>query len=153
MIPHLTFYTDNLPENVGGRTNSFVIRILKSLKDDKGIHEHELVHVKQFWFFVLIGLVLSVFFYFVNIPELLNRQIYKTLKEFWFLPAVLSLSVHSLLYLIFSKYKLLAEVAAYKEQLKYYKDDRSILFAEFISKRYGLKITTEEAHKLLLKKD
>jgi hypothetical protein len=45
-----TFYVDNLPPNVGGCANGFVIRILKKYKDvDEGIYQHELTHVKQ-WF-------------------------------------------------------------------------------------------------------
>jgi hypothetical protein len=49
----LTFYVDSLPPNVGGCANGPVIRILKKYKDvDEGIYQHELTHVKQ-WFFTL----------------------------------------------------------------------------------------------------
>ena len=50
---------------------------------------------------------------------------------------------------IFSWYKLRVEVEAYKEQLKHYPDDRTELFAEYISKYYNLTITKEEAEALL----
>lgn len=106
----LTFYTDSLPENVGGRANGPIIRIATKYKDDAGIYQHELLHVKQ-WFCLLI--------------------------------------LHNLLYLFVPEYKLWAEVQAYKKQLKYYPDDRSKLFAEFIATRYGLDITKENALKLL----
>jgi hypothetical protein len=106
----LTFYVDSLPPDVGGCANGPVIRVLKKYRDDKGILEHELVHVKQ-WFFTL--------------------------------------SLHSLLYLIFPEYRLWSEVEAYKEQLKHYSNDRSILFAGFIATRYGINVTQEDALKLL----
>ena len=47
--PALILYTDNLPEDVGGRTNGFVIRIRPRYMNDEGIHRHELEHVKQNW--------------------------------------------------------------------------------------------------------
>lgn len=47
------------------------------------------------------------------------------------------------------KGKLAWEVEAYREQLKWYPDDRSWQLAWFIANKYGLDITQEEAHKLL----
>ena len=60
-----------------------------------------------------------------------------------------TLSLHSWLYLLVPEYKLAAEVEAYKEQAKHYPDDRLPRFAKFISRDYGLKITEEDALKLL----
>jgi hypothetical protein len=60
-----------------------------------------------------------------------------------------TLSLHSLLYLFVPEYKLASEVEAYKEQAKHYTDDRLPKFARMISTRYGLKITEEDALKLL----
>jgi hypothetical protein len=45
--------------------------------------------------------------------------------------------------------KLQKEVEAYREQLKWYSEDKTRLFAEFISTRYNLDITVEEAERLL----
>ena len=105
-----TFYVDTLPPNVGGEARGFVIRILKKYKDDEGIYQHELIHVKQ-WLF--------------------------------------SLGLHSILYRVWDWYKLGAEVAAYREQLKHYPDDRTELFASYISLYYNLNVTKEEAEALL----
>jgi len=41
------------------------------------------------------------------------------------------------------------EVEAYKEQLKWYPDDRTDTFAKLLSERYNLNITFEEAKALL----
>jgi hypothetical protein len=53
---YLRFYVDSLPNGFAGKANMFVIRILKSHKDDRGLLEHEKVHVKQFWRNPLHGL-------------------------------------------------------------------------------------------------
>lgn len=60
-----------------------------------------------------------------------------------------TLTFHGLLYALVPRYKLWAEVAAYKEQAKHYPDDRIPLFAGFIANKYGLKITEAEVIKLL----
>jgi hypothetical protein len=60
-----------------------------------------------------------------------------------------TLSLHSWLYLFVPEYRLACEVEAYKEQAKWYQDDRLPKFAGFISRNYGLKITEEAALKLL----
>lgn len=41
------------------------------------------------------------------------------------------------------------EIEAYKEQLKWYAEDKTHLFATFIATKYGLDISVEEAEKLL----
>lgn len=46
------FYVDSLPNNRHGQTQGPFVRILKSNRDDVGLREHELVHVKQ-WFLTL----------------------------------------------------------------------------------------------------
>lgn len=45
----IIFYTDKLPDGVGGRANGPVIRIRPKYKMDAGLHEHELMHVAQWW--------------------------------------------------------------------------------------------------------
>ena len=60
-----------------------------------------------------------------------------------------TLGLHSFLYLLSDRYKLWAEVQCYREQAKHYADDRRPLFAEFISRDYGLNITQEKALELL----
>jgi len=46
---YLKFYVNKLPNEHAGKSNAFIIRILKSHKDDKGLLEHEKIHVRQFW--------------------------------------------------------------------------------------------------------
>ncbi len=60
-----------------------------------------------------------------------------------------TLGLHAILYNFVDKYKLLAEVKAYKVQLKY-PCGNALVFADFISTKYNLAITKEEALKLLI---
>mgnify|MGYP000016941729 CR=1 FL=1 len=60
-----------------------------------------------------------------------------------------TLSLHSWLYLFVPEYKLAAEIEAFREQARWYDDDRLPYFAKIISTRYGLNVTEEAALKLL----
>ena len=60
-----------------------------------------------------------------------------------------TLGIHSFLYLLWPKYKLMSEVEAYKKQSKYYSEDKLPLFAKFIATKYGLDISEQDALTLL----
>ena len=47
--PALIFYTDDLPEGVGGQANGPYVRIRPKYEGDEGILYHELTHVWQWW--------------------------------------------------------------------------------------------------------
>lgn len=64
-------------------------------------------------------------------------------RQWWF-----TLGIHSLLYLVSDKYKLWAEVQAYKCQLEY-SPNHIDFFARSIATKYGLGISEEEAKELL----
>jgi hypothetical protein len=78
-FPGLLFYTEKLPAGCGGCANGPIIRIRPRYQNDKGLHEHEAEHVRQWW---------------------------------------RTLGLHSLLYLVSRKYRLWAEVAAYRYSCK-----------------------------------
>ena len=63
-------------------------------------------------------------------------------KQFWRLG-----TLHAYLYWLSKRYRLKCEVEAYREQLKYGGDID--LFAKFISEKYDLKITIEDARRKL----
>ena len=126
------FYWDKgVAKGAAGTTRGPVIFIRPAYRDDKGLYEHELVHAKQFWVATLVSALLIA----AVAPQ-------------W---AMLSICVHGLLYLLYPQYRLAAEVQAYREQLKHYKDDRTKLFASFIADHYGLKISKMKAEELLRK--
>ena len=116
-MTYLRFITNNLPANSNGAANGPVVRIRPGYEDDRGLLEHELTHVKQWW---------------------------------------RTLGLHSILYLCSKRYRLKAEVEAYREQLKYPPatndpDWYRAKYAAFICGRYDLVtyVSQEEALALL----
>jgi hypothetical protein len=54
-------YTDDMPDNFGGYTRAWFIRIRPKYKDDEGLLRHELRHVFFFWKYGIIGRLLYRF--------------------------------------------------------------------------------------------
>jgi len=131
-----TFYVRNLPVNVGGTTNGFVIRILEKYRHDEGIYRHELMHVKQWAVWSLLSIPVAYALYQLALFDYLAL-------------AILPCALPSALYRFVTSYRLWCEVEAYKEQARFYFDDRRPLFAEYIADSYDLKITPEQALKHL----
>ena len=132
----LTFYVKSLPPGVGGCANGPVIRVLEKYRNDRGIYQHELTHVLQ-WLYV--GLMAC----------LLIAAAWSQLQTFPVWWAAIGMVAHSMLYLLVPAYRLWAEVQAYREQAKWYSDDRRALFAEMIATRYGLQVSKARALELL----
>ena len=61
----------------------------------------------------------------------------------------LGAAIHPVMYAAFLRYRLWAEVAAYRIQAKHYPDDRRPLFARFIAQHYGIDVSEQEALELL----
>lgn len=135
-FPYLLWYTDSLPETVGGRTMMFTVRLRPKYKDDEGILKHEETHVKQYWIMTLPLLALigiGGFFY----------------QIIW---AVLSLCIiaQPIIYQISKSYRKWAEVKAYKEQLKYppatgNREYYWFIYVVALAQHYKLGISVEEA--------
>lgn len=76
---------------------------------------------------------------------LLKHEIVHT-TQFW-----RTFGFHALMYLLFKKYRLASEVEAYKEQLNWppatngIKEDYAKIYAGFISEKYSLDISLEDA--------
>jgi len=64
-----------------------------------------------------------------------------------------TLGISSFLYLVSKKYRLWAEVQAYKAQFKCppanVQNSYRVAYSKFISERYGLNVTSNEAYELL----
>jgi len=138
MIPAYIRYTDDMPAWMGGYAKWFYITIRPKYRDDKGIHSHELEHVKQWWITSIIATALiAAALWYTKAPQ-----------DYYGLIA-LGPVTFQLLYAGIPQFKLKMEVLAYKKQLPHYPDDRTALFARFIATKYGLSITAEEAAELL----
>jgi hypothetical protein len=135
MVPALIRYTDDMPQWVGGYAKWFYIAIRPKYKDDKGIHAHELEHVKQWWITTILAAVI------------IGAICYRTGYSYAYMG--FSVSVFQILYSVIPWFKLMCEVECYKEQMKHYSDDRAPLFAKFISEKYNLNVTQQHALNLL----
>jgi hypothetical protein len=127
-------YTDNLPEGFGGTANGPYVRIRPKYKDDKGLHAHEMEHVKQWW----VATILSAI---VLLALLGHFQ-----EPLW--GAIGSIGTHGLLYKLIPAYRLWCEVQAHKVQLKHSPHALSH-FAKRIATKYSLNVTPEKAEQLL----
>ena len=101
----MVFYVKKIKNGFAGKAHGFIILILKKYKDDKGLHEHEKTHVKQWW--------------------------------------KMGLLIHSLLYKFNKKYRYKCELEAYGVQMRY--SNYPELYAKYISTRYNLDVSYEEA--------
>lgn len=135
-----TYYVDEIDHGANwhtiGRAKWFLVYILKAYRDDVGLHQHEFTHVRQWLEMTLLsGLLLAALGVI-------------TLNAWWaFLP--LAPILHGLLYSNVDRYRLWAEVQAFKKQATYYPDDRKPQLAYFIAVNYGLSVTQEDAlHRL-----
>jgi Flp pilus assembly protein TadB len=134
-FPHIIRYTDKMPDNVGGYARWFYIAIRPKYKDDKGIHAHELEHVRQWWVLTIVGAALIA-----GACHILGHP---------YIYAALGTAIHPLLYKFVRPYRQWAEVQAFKEQLKHHEPSYVTNLARRLSRGYGLKITVEQAERLL----
>lgn len=136
-FPTLLSYTDDMDEKNGGETKFFLAKIRPKYKDDKGLHEHEYLHVTHWWVTVLAWVIGCVAVWYLS-GSLLALQL-----------SPLGLGIYGVLYNSVSRFRLWTEVVCYKRQAKFYPDDRKPLFAKYISEDYDLDISKETALKLL----
>jgi hypothetical protein len=135
-LPHVIIYTDNLPPNFGGTAQAFVVKIRPKYKDDKGIHDHEYVHVKQ-WYRLLFIWLLAVGLAVVS--EWLPLE--------YAVIAIAGVGLHGLLYLLIPSYRLKAEAEAYAAQVKQDRSDLDLMAYRLALPSYKLDITQEQAKK------
>tara|TARA_R110000744_G_scaffold378093_1_gene493807 strand:- start:100 stop:555 length:456 start_codon:yes stop_codon:yes gene_type:complete len=147
----LTFYTDfGVGKTARGSTRMCFIFIRPKHKDDEGLYQHELTHVKQWAATTMLAAVLMTAAYSLAVaffPSVFSAPLIAIYLQI----ILLSFSVFSLLYGTVPYIRLLAEVQAFKKQLNYYSDDRTAKFAGAIAKYYNLKITPEEVERMLVK--
>jgi hypothetical protein len=128
----LTFYwAKGVGKGAAASTRLCVIFIKPEYRGDEGLYQHELMHVKQ-WAFVSL------------VSALLIAAVYWPLVG-------MAMAVHPLVYAMSRSYRLCCEVQAYKRQLKYYPDDRTIKFTGYIVKHYGLDISHQAVEEMLRK--
>lgn len=128
--------TDNLANGFGGTAQGPFIKILEKYKGDSGLIEHEKVHVRQ-WYFVLgFGLLLSAM-----LTLLLSLSLWPLFGLAPFL--------HQLLYKFIRPYRARCEVQAYRRQIEvggYISNDFSVTM---LVAKYDLGLSEKEIRTLL----
>jgi hypothetical protein len=128
----LTFYwSKGVGEGAAASTRLCFIFIRPDKKSDEGLYQHELMHVKQWSLVTLVSALLIAAVY----PPLIG----------------LAISVYGMLYMGSRSFRLWMEVQAYKKQLSYYPDNRTIRFTGYIVKHYGLDISHQAVEEMLRK--
>ena len=136
-LPHLVNY--NTRPKMGGETKLFVVNIRPEYKNDVGLHVHEYTHVVQWYLSTALTLLLA--FLTAISPVTAPLSVFLV---------ILSTATHTLLYSLVPKYRLYCEVSAYKKQIACYPKDTSKEFAiQALTTKYKLKLTREEAIRLL----
>lgn len=144
IFPVLVFYVDSFKDSILGKANIFVIRILKSRKDDLGILAHEMTHVKNMYKLTVLLFVLSLLGACIvdkNYIEYLNIHNWQYLLSLF----IGCMGVYPWLYLISDEFKFKQECAAFKEQSKFDTVDKTEKYARAVANRYGTGHTYEEA--------
>jgi hypothetical protein len=138
MVPHITRYTDDLPAHAGGTASYFVIRIRPKYKGDKGLHEHELLHVAQWWVTtILSALLIAGVVWYTKQP----------VDYYWLL--LVAPMVYKLLYGYIYPFAIWCEVQCYRKQLQFTDPKHIPTFAKFMATKYHFDISQERAEKLL----
>ena len=128
----MIFYTDRfVPENSAACARGPFIFIRPEKRGDRGLLEHERLHVKQ-WFVVT---AVSIIAYLV-----FAHVVYQHTQFPVFSITPVFVALNGVIYTVFQRYRLYSEVAAYRVQARYYSDDRRPLFARFICDKYGLSV-------------
>lgn len=125
-----------IPERFAACTKGFVVLVRPKYKDDTGLIAHEYLHVRQWLWLSLFGIPVWMLLEWAGLHE------YSPL-------AIISFGLQPLLYTLVPAFRLWCEVECYKLQATYYKDDRRAHFAKFISTKYDLDISIEDALKKL----
>lgn len=133
---YLIMRVEELPNGFGGTAQGPLIKILPKYKDDIGLYEHEKMHVRQWYFWLAIGLLLGTMLTLLVSPSL------------WPLFG-LAPFLHQLLHKFVRPYRCWCEVQAYRKQIAvggYVSNDFAV--AALVEK-YGLKLSADKARALL----
>lgn len=140
----MIIYTDKVFTKswMAGRQIWFLIFIRPEFRGRQDLIEHEIVHRKQWWLTTLLTAVAVGFGAFVA-----NKHLGVTWEQLAPL-VVLPPSTHALLYLTLKKYRLWAEVQAYRVSLAY-RPDQLDHYANVLATKYKLNISVGQARDLL----
>ena len=152
VVPVPITYTEKLPEGIGARIPWYapVVQIRPKYRGDEGLVQHELEHARQWWqCFATMG-VLTTLGLVVAISVLGHPMPQQSLiVGVW-----LSWLAHPVLHTLSRPYRTIAEINAYRRQIKYTDRHGEALSldaaaARLSGSRYMLRLGYEEARQLL----
>lgn len=137
-LPTIVVYSDELPEGVGAMALAFVAVIRPKYRDDRGLHEHQLEHVVQ-WYAVLAAMLV------LALMATLQNQAGVAAGL-----CLASIGMHGLLYRRWRKFRLLSESQAFLRQMRFPDRHGGRLSAaaaatRLCSARYDLGLSWDEA--------
>ncbi|MBN22510.1 MAG: hypothetical protein CL678_14595 [Bdellovibrionaceae bacterium] len=129
-------YVDKMKEGFGGEARAFRIEILEKYRNDKGLLEHEKCHVREWWFWLFAGLLITgAVWYFVD-------------GHWWVLGLLVSPWLQGILYRN-KYYRMWSEATAYKIQIKVGNYSSTKFAVNAMMNKYGLGLSEKEAKKKL----
>ncbi|MDY7581180.1 hypothetical protein [Pseudomonas sp. CCI3.1] len=134
---YLIKYAKELPNGFGGTAQGPLIKILPKYKDDIGLLEHEKVHVRQWYAWLALGLLIGTLLTLLVSPSL------------WPLFGLAPL-LHQLLYKFTRPYRRWCEVQAYRKQIEtggYASNEFAVIM---LVDKYDLGLSVDEARALLI---
>lgn len=142
-LPALVIYSDQLPEKVGGMAHTFMVVIHPKYREDRGLHEHELEHVAQ-WYAVTAATLVFALFAWNHVQPEIGLGL-----------AMASIGMHSLLYRRWRRFRRWSEVGAYARQMRF--PDRkgrclslAAATARLCSTKYDLRLSGSEAQAIIV---
>ena len=132
----LLTYTDQITAQFGGESCGPRIKIRPKYTDDKGLLEHEKVHVRQWYAVLILGVLFSAGLSLVVSPDLWPMY-------------CLAPFLHTLLYKSVRHYRRWCEVRAYRKQIAvggYVSNEFSVTA---LVEKYDLDLSYDKARALL----
>lgn len=141
-LPAVVTYSDELPEEVGVMVLTCFVVLRTKYRDDKGLHEHALEQVAQ-WYAVAAATLLMALFAYVQGESVAALGL-----------ALASVGMYGLLYRRWRKFRLISEAQAFARQMRFpdRKGDRLSLEQAarlLCSARYGLNLSSSEAAEII----
>lgn len=133
---YLIKLSEELPSGFGGTAQGPLIKLLPKYQSDVGLIEHEKAHVRQWYFWFALGLLLSALLALLVSPSL------------WPLCG-LAPFLHSLLYKFVRPYRRWCEVEAYRKQIAIGGYASNEFAVNALTEKYNLKLSVDDVMELL----
>lgn len=142
------FYTDKLPSGVGGQARGPLVFIRFAYRGDQGLHQHELLHVEQFWRAAMFAFPLALLAFVLANLSIVDSML---------LAISVAVLTHPALYQFVKRYRMWSESSAYRRQTLFPASSGVPMSCEsaalyLTNPRYRLDITYDQALAIIKEK-